>query len=376
MVREGGRLLRGLQHLSNPSYKMVGEVVSKPGETNRLPKSTTPSNGATEPKTDVGSLGYPADPLHLFRALLRQASYLPDQASRQYFHGHITRRFRADWPCRKASGKTQRLVPKRRTNEHMAEARQGVKFLIDAHHGSRPHMQKVLEITYGRRGKRKHELLRELMPKKPIPVDETALQELADALESNRSSPNVKEPRLTEKMVALIRSQKAQKDQMFTKPNLKSTKPEIPEINSWGRPFPRNRAKNIKKQWYKETLERLMPPLPEEEWYRLKDHALGKVPWEGPRKRRVLSPGEHAPLVGRNDNVTQSWHTFTQRYMRRMWEDVFQQCPLMEWDNALSRWKVTWGSVRTERDLALTTHAATDIKGFKGVSGAGKIIPS
>jgi len=376
MVREGGRLLRGLQHRSNPSHKRVGEVVSKPGKVNHLPKSNFPSDGATEQKTDVGPLGYPANPFHLFRALLRQASYLPDEASRQYFQGHIIHRFRADWPRKKASGKTQRLVPKRRTNEHMAEARQCVKFLINANHGSRSHMQKVLEMTYGRRGKRKHELLKELMPKQPIPVDETALQELADVLESDRSSPNVKEPRLTEKMVALIRSQKTQKDQMFTKPNLKSTKPDIPEINSWGRPFPRNRAKNIRKRWYKETLERLMPPLPKEEWHRLKDLALGKVPWEGLPKRRVPSPREHAPMVGRNDNVTQSWHTFTQRYMRRMWEDVFQQCPLMEWDKALSRWKVTWGLVRTERDLALTTNAVTDIKGFKGVSGAGKIIPS
>lgn len=367
-MREGRRLLRDADHLTyyTPSRNRIGKAVSNQFQAKRRPKPTIP----TQPKTDV------VNPLQLFRALLRQASYLPDQASRQYFHSYITRRFRADWPRKNSSGETQRLVTESRTNQHMAEARQCVKFLINANHGSRPQMQKVLETTYGRRGKRKHELLRELMPIRPIPVDDKALQELADVLESNRASPNAKEPRLTEKMVALMRSQKAQKDQMFTKPNLKSMKPEIPEINSWGRPFPKNRAKNIKKHWYKETLERLMPPLPKEEWYRLKDLALGKVPWEGPRKRRGPSSGEHISVIEENKDATDSWHTFTQRYMRRMWEDVFQQCPLVEWDNALSRWKVTWGLIGTERDLALTTNATTSIDGFEGVSGSGKIIPS
>lgn len=375
-MREVGRLLRGLDFRTQPSLNRVGEVVFGPGKLIRLPKPRPAilSSGATQQKTDVRSPGQPQEPLHLFRALLRQANYLPDHASRQYFIGYITRRFRADWPRKNSSGKAQRSVLKPRTNEHLAEARQCERFLVNANHGSRPHLQKVLEITYGRRGKRKHELLQELMPKQPTPVDEAALQELAEALESNRSSPNVKEPRLTEKMTALIRSQKAQKDQMFTKPNVKSTTPDIPEINSWGRPLPRNRVKNIKKQWYKETLERLMPPLPKEEWHRLEDLALGKVPWEGLPKRRVLSSVEHAPLV-EDANGTCSWHTITQRYMRRMWEDVFQQCPLMEWDNTLSRWKVTWGSIQTERDLALTTNATTNIDGFKGVSGSGKIIP-
>lgn len=372
MVREGGRLLRGLSHRTPLSHKMVGEEAFKPGPAVLQPTPAVFPNRAVEQKTIVGSLRCPAKPLHLFRALLRQASYLPDPAARQFFHGHITHRFRADWPRKKPSGKTQRVVPSRPTNEHMAEARQSVRLLINANHGSRPHMQKVLEMTYGRRGKRKHELLKELMPNKSVPVDETALQELANALESDRSSPNVKEPRLTEKMVALIRSQKAQKDQMFTKVNLKSTKPEIPEINSWGRPLPRSRAKNIKKQWYKETLERLMPPLPKEEWYRLKDLALGKVPWEGPRNRRALSPGDHAPEVRTTENVTRSWHQVTQRYMRRMWEGVFMQCPLMEWDGAVSRWRVIWGSMRSDRDLALTTKTTTHIGGFKGVNDSGK----
>lgn len=370
MVREGPRLLRGFDHLTfNPSHNRIGEVVFKRWEAKPPPKPTI----LTQQKTDARSPRYP---LHLFRALLRQASYLPDQASRQYFHGLITRRFRADWPRRNPSGTTQRLVTESRANQHMAEARQCIKLLINANHGSQPHMQKVLETTYGRRGKRKHELLRELMPIQLIPVDEKALQELADVLESNRSYPNFQEPRLTEKMVALIRSQKAQRDQMFTKPNLKSTKPDIPEINSWGRPLPRNRAKNIKKQWYKETLERLMPPLPKKEWYRLKDLALGKVPWEGPRKRRVPILREHVSVIEENKDATDNWHTFTQRYMRRMWEDVFQQCPLMEWDQALSRWTVTWGLIGAERDVALTTNATANLDGFEGVSGTGKIIPS
>ena len=317
--------------------------------------------------------------LYLFRALLREASYLPDQASRKFFHAHIVYRFRAHCPRKKTSTTTStkenstKTVLNSRLKEYVAEARKNVKLLIHANHGSTAHLQKILEMTYGRRGKRKHELLLDLMPEKPKPVDEKELQELAKAVEADRASAGSKEPRVTEKLLALIKSQKAQKDQMFTKTNLRSTKPVVPETNAWGRPFPKSRVTNVKKRWFRETLERLMPPLPEKEWRRLEDLALGRVRWEGRPERRAQALGGAEAGWKKYVAPSKDWHEITPRYMRRMWEGVFQQCPLMERDSTHSRWLVTWGRVHNEKDMAINATAAIDSGAFEGVNELGKI---
>ena len=178
--------------------------------------------------------------LSLYRALLREASYLPDETARKFFHNYVVKEFRAHRAPKYLRGlhtgdsRQIRALGTTRVTKHIAEARKGLKLLVDANHGSPTHLRKIFDMSYGRRGKRRYELMKDLMPKNPVPVDESAVQELANALELNRASPATKEPRLTEKMLTLIKSQKGQKDRLFSKPNIKSTKPMIPETNSWG----------------------------------------------------------------------------------------------------------------------------------------------
>ena len=315
--------------------------------------------------------------LHLFRALLREASYLPDPAARRFFHNHIIRRFRADCPRKKSLNsllKNDNIANEekvsRRSRAHLAEARQNLTLLTNANRGSPTHLQKILEMAYGRRGKRKHELLKEVLPDNVIPADETAVQRLAGVVDVDRASPVAKEPRLSDKLLALVKSQKAQKDQLFSKPNVKSTQPDIPETNSWGRPFPRCRAKNLMKRWYSQTLDRLVPPLPVQEWNRLRDLATGKYPSGMPPKRRIRAPGWFELDDKEYEYPKRGWHHLTPRYLRRAWTNVFQQCPLMEWDSAHSRWLVTWG--RVERPTGLSVSADTDKSAFGDVDEIGK----
>lgn len=268
------------------------------------------------------------------------------------------------------------LKAQSRLKARLAEARKGREFLANANRGSPAHLKKVLEMAYGRRGRRKHELLREILPEKLIPGDNHILQGLAAAIESNRASPIVKEPELSEKMLVLIKSQKAQKDQTFTKPNLKSTKPEIPETNIWGRPFPKSRAKNFMKSWYAETLDRLQPPLPQEDWLRLRDLVTGKERWEGPRKRRARAPREGEIPKKAKSKSSREWHNITERYMRRAWKGIFQQCPFLEWKSTHSKWIVTWGRVRTPAGLVVSGSAAAGEGPFAGVDKQGKITGS
>lgn len=55
-----------------------------------LPKKETNAHARFAAVDDACSLTV----LHIFRALLRQCTYLPDPAARQYMHRHIVSRFR------------------------------------------------------------------------------------------------------------------------------------------------------------------------------------------------------------------------------------------------------------------------------------------
>jgi len=126
---------------------------------------------------------------------------------------------------------------------------------------------------------------------------------------------------------------------------------EIPELNTWYKPMPAVRVKNRLSKWYASLLSTVQPPLPEREWFRLRDLALGNTRAEPPIPRRAqltTPPSVLEMTVTRGKLPTELFrkdhaHKITPRFMRRLWADVFSQCPLMEYDAPTSGWKVTWG---------------------------------
>ena len=310
--------------------------------------------------------------LHLFRALLRQCTYLPDPAARKYLHSHVVSRFRDYHPKNavsetKRDGKHMQLIQQRRP-VLIKTARKGLLYLRRANDGHPLHLGKILSMTYGRVGKRRHLLLKSL--KIPdIPIDEAAVKRLSDPREQGVPHPS-------QQLMALIWSQSHRKLSLFSKSSHPTRVPDIPEKNSWGRPMPVRRVRNMKRRWYAEALNRIMPPLPEEDWNKLRKLASGETPWEGPVPRR--GPDSTAGFkhdLMRYPGLVSSPHDLTPRYMKRLWAKIFAQCPLMR-PNASRRggWEILWGETRDAKRLALPLKSNGSMSPmFQGVDEQGKI---
>ena len=320
--------------------------------------------------------------LHIFRALLRQCTYLPDPAARQYMHGHIVSRFRhyhprSTFPVINSRHKSS-IAVQQRLPDLLRAARRELIFLRRANDGHIRHLGKVLAMTYGRIGKRRHQLLHEL--KIPdVPVDQAAVQKLLEP--GNQAVPHP-----SKQLMALVKSQAIRKLGPFSRSNIPRVQPGIPEQNSWGRPMPIKRVRNYKRRWYAEILDRIMPPLPKAEWENLRMRGSGQLPWDGPIARRkwVGGPDDEGQthLVGEKVKGTRRGtcsnpHKITHSYMRRLWAKISAQCPLMQRNAATkSGWEVLWGDAYklNKTQFTLGPGAGGGDHMFGGVDENGKVI--
>lgn len=289
--------------------------------------------------------------LHLYRALLRECTYLPDSQARTYLRDHVIHSYRRYLP---------RYPPKRKeTPFHRQVAllhrgRKALSVLRRANEGYLKPLQNVLSWTYGRKGKRRRKLMDKLM-EEDIPRDPKAVEALPDHKYSKDWVPPLM-------VMALLRSQAHNMrhlDRMMVGSSTPWAKPVIPEKNTWGRPMPEKRVKNLMRRWYAKQVDRLMPPLPQLEFERLQALSEGKIPrTEGPvsrRKRPGTFPGDSGLVV--NEKLLlegpQKSHTFgayvhgrphrlTPRLLQRMWLNIFNHVPLMTWNGTKDKWEVNW----------------------------------
>ena len=117
--------------------------------------------------------------LHLLRALLREASYLPDPTARGYFRRYIVARFKAYQPRHSATAslavhavdryrhssfrRRHQAVIDARAGQQQRKAQKGLNLLRRANQGEASCIEKVLWFTYGRLGRRKYALLGDLL---------------------------------------------------------------------------------------------------------------------------------------------------------------------------------------------------------------------
>lgn len=309
-----------------------------------------------------GDLNVFSNPLHLYRALLRQCTYLPDPAARSYMQRHVKARYRETLGVPFGSQRDIALQKK---------ARQALSLLLRANAGHLKPLERILLLTYGRIGKRRHEFMR-FLREPDVPMDNKALEELSlKELE--------KKPGLTEKMRVLLKSQKALRNALRGDlPKQKNPQPTIPELNSWGRPMPQARIRNLEREWFAGVLASLIPPLPEPEWDRLRDLAVGQRKWEGLLPRRTIATGlsgdatlQYVQCKHENSKDT---HNLTARLMRRLWGRMFQKCPVMRWNQESMQWQVQWGvSELTEANMRGPGHF-TDLSMFAGVDSRGRVL--
>ena len=315
---------------------------------------------------------YRVEVIHLYRALLRESTYLPDPQARTYLWSHIVNRFQES-KNKKVSNTKERQA------QSIQNARQSLGVLQDANNGKVFALRKVLFYSYGRRGKRRHELLRPLVQfgshdlvshqddnseKLPAPAQEPPAS-VASILVKQATSArqhHLFEPQLPSKLKALLQSQVSAGPPEYARSRLSPIlfQLKLPEKNRLGRKLPRSRIANIVRDWYGSVLERTLPPLPDNEWYRLRGLISGDIKWEGPRKRRpcnmtskptvtaspelILNQALNlAPDQTRRTSPSDGDHHLTLRYMKRLWTMVLCTCPLMVWDPQSKSWTVHWG---------------------------------
>ena len=314
-----------------------------------------------------------APTLHVFRAILRECTYLPDPTSRTFFHDYVVARFRAYCPRplqdKRQSFKRTFTVLERRP-KLLKQAQRGLHMLQRGNHGHPQSLVRVLALTYGRIGPRRHELLKELK----IPDSPVGIGALQDALQNNSDPVNQHVPHPSRQLRALLTSQIQFAPDAFSGKPVRRPDVRIPETNAWGRPLPIKRVRNIKRRWYADVLDRIMPPLPEREWDMLRQLASGEkkfdgaVPRRGPSGEQGVGLDSYRPLAKLSRP-----HVLNARYMRRTWAKTFQQCPTMRSvPHQPSGWDTIW-SKSPGVPICLDLDTSDSNGFFDGVDENGKI---
>lgn len=242
---------------------------------------------------------------------------------------------------------------------------------------------KALSMAYGRTGKRRRELLQPLLPIQDPKSDESASteDEKAEPLDTLMGpSPSARQAAastvtpvkqsskdraigpvkarvkayisdLPAGLRALVQSQIAASPPAIARRNPRRLGVEIPELNSWYKPMPEVRIKNKLSDWYANLLSTVQPPLPDQEWDRLRDLALGvtRAPPPTPRRTNLTPPPSVLEMVVTRGKLPDNLfrkdyaHKINRRFMQRLWAEVFSQCSLMNYDSAKDKWNVIWG---------------------------------
>ncbi|KAI5304646.1 hypothetical protein KEM56_006202 [Ascosphaera pollenicola] len=304
---------------------------------------------------------------HVFRSLLREAAYLPDPIARRYMRSYILESYHFHWP---------HIVPRSSSTPHgqtllERRARQLLSVLRRANEGYIKPLERVLLLSYARIGRRRYELLepyfgiiqstrpkyrRDPGPMKEMPPRWSPTESLRMLVESQSMNSYVKES----KVVPVIRMPYPPKD-VYTKS---------------GKQIPRQK---VMQKWYDSLIERVLPPLPAEEWHTLHGLLVGTEPWALPERRKPAWEGpsvRNSPKSSQQQNtfdpsdseihqLDEDWeltpdlktltpeflvfgpkkgqtfrpyvrgrpHTITRRFMTTLWQDILQLTPRFEFAN-------------------------------------------
>ncbi|OXV07846.1 hypothetical protein Egran_04389 [Elaphomyces granulatus] len=320
----------------------------------------------------------PAQWRHLLRASLRECSYLPDPIARKYMHEHIIHRYR-NYTDPKAAENLGivRLIYLRRVAHHM------LSVLKRANEGYLKPLEKVMFLSYGRIGKRRHQLLEDLLMQ-DIPPSTDGLMEMVmgpPMFEDGWGPPSI--------LMDLLKSQHSNEFVMRSgvRQQVKTFAPKIPAENSWGRPLAPCRRRNIRKRWYRAALDSILPPLPEADTNILHGLLSGTEPWSPKRRRKAPYQSEpQAPMLTAQflAEGPQKGHTFekyrrgrphkiTHRLMKRLWWRIYHLVPRMKKDLGKNKQFYEWGSPKSGRGLAVAISDSNISDLFSGLDEKGKL---
>ncbi|KAH7241125.1 uncharacterized protein BKA55DRAFT_517913 [Fusarium redolens] len=284
-------------------------------------------------------------PLHLYRHILRETSYLPPAIRPEVTH-RIRTRFRSH-------RKYDRLQ-----NKHRASAANLLRRLRAANSGKQSRMSDLIMDAFGRTGARRRRLLSNYIQTEP-PSNSDALEALIQGVEADKKPPETTEPKgtklqhepaetviesqpstnspedtsdtpsngeetipkaplvrkgpnplqpafyekwNTEKLRKLLRSQRELQNSArlsWPKTDIKSLNPDqaVPPQTIWGKPTPQNIYQAKRASFWKRISSKAMPPLGKDEWDllgRLSSGAQQEDQWKVPERRPAAKPSRGA----------------------------------------------------------------------------------
>ncbi|ETN37813.1 uncharacterized protein HMPREF1541_07436 [Cyphellophora europaea CBS 101466] len=285
--------------------------------------------------------------LHVYRAILREATYHPDPHVRSYLRSYARDSFRTQKINFAIEFQDWTSVEKgRRETSLMRNARNFCQTIRRANDGYLNPFQKTLSLTYGRTGARRRQIMSALMApattetppstktdtntpstldKDQAPHDQILLSTSQDSLFANplfpgdvSGSTTPPEPNtfdsakvfhettagaprqskrplrkpfssmssISETFRALTAAQSAASAYVPSQTRrITITGPNLPSTTIWKRPLTPKRIRNATKKWYAKTAQTLYPPLPTTEWEYIRSIAAGVTRLE-PKSRR------------------------------------------------------------------------------------------
>jgi len=343
----------------------------------------------------------PTSTLHIYRHILREASYLPQTC----------RAFVTEWSKNRFRHYQHHPYPLD-LKKQVYRAKHGLRLLRAANAGDLARMRRVLYLAFGRIGARRRQLMVQLRRKEP-PRDSTELQKIiVESVESHSMGEGDWLDKWdTTKLQAFASSQGRQAFHESPRPEvkLKSLSPAfaVPKVNSWGRTPSINLARNKTKKWWIALADRILPPVGTGEWDMLKSLSEGTAPaasWMPPSRR--IKVGHHearkeldwidyasTPVRILERSASRKWrmlytsderhgtvsgpaigiHQMTSRTWKRLYGQVWQLTPKMDkHPTQPGKYKIEWGSRRSTK--AAPSPASKCLQAvFDGVDNQGKL---
>ncbi|KAI4864716.1 hypothetical protein F4820DRAFT_326904 [Hypoxylon rubiginosum] len=345
---------------------------------------------------------HPNTPLHLYRHMLREATYLP-LLCRPWIASRIQARFR---DCRDEDN----------SNYYVKEAHQKLRYLRSANTGHVNRMRRLCYLATGRVGKRRRLLARAELSS--LPASSSAELDIKAKLASEKQREfDWMDNWSIEKVQAIAFSQSAQQSTNWPHIMRKGVDPlrTLPTENSFGRPISEKLIRNKLKKHWAAIFKQLLPPLPRGEWDQLAAMASGEADpqhYEIPARRPVARPVRQSPSAS-SEARTPSWEDFvtrpvrslergssrsmksltsdededprghgrptgirvlSQRKLRRgIYDNIWRASPLMDKNPRSGKWQVTWGGQERQ---PIQRPRKKDLQFFQGIGKTGVPIQS
>ncbi|KAI1453848.1 hypothetical protein F4805DRAFT_355326 [Annulohypoxylon moriforme] len=344
---------------------------------------------------------HPNTPLHLYRHLLREATYLP-ALCRPWITSRIKARYR---DCRY----------KRDSKRYIKDAHHHLRNFRSANDGNVKRMLRLCYMATGRAGKRRRLLGKSELYNEP-PTTSTELDE--KTILANINAPQFRDWMDNwdiKKIQAIAQSQSERSEKNLPHQMRRSIDPKrsIPTENSFGRPLSKKLARNKLKKHWAQVLRHLLPPLPKGEWDQLSSLSRGeadpqhyKLPARRPvaqsivrpepksdsklpfwadlvtkpirmierpnsRKMKSLSGGEDEDPRGHGRKI--GVRVLNQRKLRRgIYLPVWEASPIAVKNPRSGNWNVTWGNHQAK----VSRPRKRDLQFFQGVNEVGLPIRS